>query len=181
MKVKISNYTTWYGPRQIAGILLFWMDKEDDRVYKFGEWLSETWVNDFCEWIHSKKKRKIDVRIDDFDTWNMDHTVSIIILPMLKKIKEQKRGSPATDDSDAPLWLHSTLLPSDVERHIDGNFHERWNWILDEMIWTFEQIVSDDERTEMPPAGDWNKQDIHEKRITNGLRLFGKYFQSLWT
>jgi hypothetical protein len=61
MKVKISNYTTWYGPYQIAGILLFWMDKEDDRVHNFGKWLSKTWLNEFCEWVHSKKKRKIDV------------------------------------------------------------------------------------------------------------------------
>jgi hypothetical protein len=181
MKVKISNYTTWYGPYQIAGILLFWMDKEDDRVHKFGEWLSETFLNDFCEWVHSKKKRKIDVQIDNFDTWNMDHTLAHIILPMLKTIKEQKQDSPYTDDSDTPIWLHSTLLPAEDDYHTDGHFHARWVWILDEMIWTFEQIVCDDEETEMILAGDWNKRDLHEKRISNGLRLFGKYYRSLWT
>jgi hypothetical protein len=29
-------------------------------------------------------ERKIDVRIDKYDTWNMDSTLAYIILPMLK-------------------------------------------------------------------------------------------------
>lgn len=31
------------------------------------------------------KERKISIRIDPWDVWNMDHTLALIIVPMLKK------------------------------------------------------------------------------------------------
>ena len=33
MKVTIGKYVDWFGPFQLAEKLLFWMDKDDDRVY----------------------------------------------------------------------------------------------------------------------------------------------------
>ena len=47
-------------------------------------------------------ERTINVRIDDFDTWSMDHTLAPIILPMLIQLKETKHGSPKVDDADVP-------------------------------------------------------------------------------
>ena len=35
-----------------------------------------------------EKERKVNIRIDNYDLWSMDHTLSLIILPMLKKLKE---------------------------------------------------------------------------------------------
>ena len=91
MKVKIYNYTTWYGPYQLAKTLMFWVpdEKYDDgitTVHKFGEYLAygsvrhkpevgevydifsderkPTLLHRFLSWIHSKKKRTISVRID---------------------------------------------------------------------------------------------------------------------
>ena len=32
--------------------------------------------------------RKESIHIHDYDTWNMDHTLALIALPMLKQLKE---------------------------------------------------------------------------------------------
>jgi len=91
------------------------------------------------------QERKIDVKIDKFDTWNMDHTLALIILPMLKQLKETKHGSPNTDDEDVPVELQSiSAKTKENEWDTDEFHHQRWDWILDEMIWAFEQIVDED-------------------------------------
>ena len=88
------------------------------------------------------------IHIDDYDTWSMDATLAKIILPMLKKLKEVKHGSPLVDDEDLPEELRT----SDENHHqrefdFDDNVQQlrwdqyevRWNWVMDEMIWAFEQ------------------------------------------
>ena len=45
----------------------------------------------------NKGERKIDIQIDRYDTWNMDHTLALIVLPMLKQLKKEKHGSPMVD------------------------------------------------------------------------------------
>ena len=60
MKVSIGPYTNWIGPYQIANKIPF---LSEDAREKVGDWLAKTWVNDLCEWIHSKKHRNIKVRI----------------------------------------------------------------------------------------------------------------------
>ena len=89
MKVYIGPYTDWIGPYQLAEKLLFWLEKydndeDDKRIHALGDRLSSwKWLVKLCEWIDSKKKRKLKVRIDYYDTLSMDHTLSYIILPML--------------------------------------------------------------------------------------------------
>lgn len=199
MKVYIGPYRSWIGPYQIADWLKVFGVSED-RCHKIGECLSKTWVNKFCEWIHEKKKIKIKIRIDEYDVWSMDYTLSLIILPMLKKLREVKHGCGHTDDSDVPegLNLRSTEAPpKEKEYDVDENFFKRWDWIMDEMIWTFEQLASDGrgenqfydhsecEGLSFEKSFDKLKVDQvglknHEDRIANGLRLFGKYYQGLW-
>jgi len=53
--------------------------------------------------------RVIDVHIDEFDTWSMDDTLSHIILPMLKQLKETKHGAPNVDKEDVPSELRPTI------------------------------------------------------------------------
>jgi hypothetical protein len=54
------------------------------------------------------------------------------------------------------------------------------------MIYAFEMILDDDWDLEIyERRGGWSKESLAErdeiqKRINNGLRLFGKYYQSLW-
>ena len=158
MKVKIGPYKNWFGPYQIAEKLCFWARKETDEygikhtadwVHNFGTWLAggeekESLLHKFCLWIESKRKRKIQVHIDRWDTWSMDHTLAYIILPMLKQLKATKHGAPFVDDEDVPEHLRSTAaLPKENEWDTDSNHFLRWDWVLDEMIFAFECELDD--------------------------------------
>lgn len=186
MKVDIGPYRNWFGPYQIAETLLFWMDKEDDRVGNLGDKLARmTWLCKFCEWIDSKKKRKIKVRIDYYDTWSMDNTLAYIILPMLKQLRDTKHGAPYVDDEDVPENLRATFDPKESEFDVDSNHFKRWDWVLEEMIYAFEMELDEDWDLEIYKNGGWNDENIDKRntiqsRISNGFRLFGKYYQALW-
>jgi len=219
MRVKIGKCKNFIGCYQIAEILCFWAKKDKDGekpdyVHDFGTWLSETKTGEdsrltkFCEWIYSKRKRNI--KIHDYDIWNFDSTLAILILPGLKMIKEDKHGAPFVDDEDVPDELKSTNAPLKENEHdTDSLWFQRWDWVLDEMIWSF---------TNLQPDSDWESQfhsgvsdfkfekckdnsgmsemvrgendthvfnsvgyKIYADRIQNGCRLMGKYFQNLWT
>jgi hypothetical protein len=196
MRVVIGKYKNWVGPYQIADILKY-IGVSEERRFAIGDKLSNTFVSDLCEWIHKKQKRKIEIRIDRWDTWSMDHTLSLIILPMLKQLKEKKHGSPYVDDEDVPKKLRlgrkwkkifdESYKPeyTDAQKEeADDRFHARWMWILDEMIWTFEQISnSENEYAFFNSDGkilDKNAYSAYQERIANGTRLFGKYYCNLW-
>lgn len=182
MKINIGPYRNWIGPYQIAEKILFWRDRdEDDSVHALGEWLSNTFLNDICQWIYSKQKRKVKVRIDEYDTWSMDDTLALIILPMLKQLRASKHGSGHVDDSDVPEELRSTAAPPPAEHDIDDNWHKRWEWVLDEMIWAFEQICDDNHDDEFFKNGfDVEGYKVHNERINRGTLFFGKYYRGLW-
>ena len=197
MKVYIGPYRNWFGPYQIARKILFWMDKDDDRIWNFGERLSKCKpLCRICDWIESKKNRKTKIHIDKYDTWNMDHTLALIVLPMLKQLKATKHGSPYTDDEDVPEHLRSN--PNRIKmgdpniRKVeiwdpDDTIHDRWNWVMDEMIYAFEMELDEDWdlRIYEKHGKDWPPEALAERkviqvRIANGFRLFGKYYQGLW-
>ena len=158
MKVKIGKYKNWIGPYQIAEKLCFWAKKETDEygfkhtaewVHNFGTWLSggddkDSLLQKFCLWVESKRQRTIKVKIDYWDTWSMDSTLTYIILPMLKQLKETKHGAPLVDDADVPLELRSTTAPpKENEYDVDDNHFKRWDWVMDEMIFAFECKIDD--------------------------------------
>lgn len=198
MKVNIGPYKNWYGPYQITDMIFFWVNRkgfipDDDPRWnrwdykaadKFADWLADTWVADFCEWIHSKRPRKVRIHIDEYDTWSMDHTLSMIIHPMLVQLKETKHGSPFVDDEDVPEELRSTSAPELTQEQkdqgsTDDNFHKRWEWVLDEMIFAHHCQFNDWE-DEYFESKDYDTMREVSKRIQNGYRLFGKYYQNLW-
>lgn len=140
--------------------------RKPDWVHNFGEWLAhgsvepdpqpgdeprawdrerpETWLYRFLTWVDSKRKRTVKIHIDRWDTWNMDYTLALIVLPMLRQLKETKHGAPFVDDADVPEHLRSTTAPpKENEWDTDGNHFKRWDWVLDEMIFAFEHIVDD--------------------------------------
>lgn len=167
MKVVIGPYKNYWGPYQIAEKILFWMDEPDERVDKFGKWLAtnkeggDSRLTKLCSWFEKKRKRKIKVRIDPYDTWGMDTTLSYIILPMLKQLKATKHGSPYIDDADLPEVLRLNERERKVfdnghwdkdlaatKEEIDAasvKFHAQWDWVMDQMIWSFEQELDEDE------------------------------------
>jgi hypothetical protein len=128
------------------------------------------------------KKRKIDVRIDDHDLWSMDYTLSLIIHPMLVKLKEDKNGSPFVDDEDVPEHLRSANVPpKENDWDTDDLVHDRWDWVLDEMIWAFEHRKNDEWKDLYYKAQDYAGLRDIEIRMRNGFCLFGKYFEGLWS
>lgn len=164
-----------------------------------------TWLYKFFTWIDSKKEQTIKVRIDPWDTWSMDHTLGYIILPMLKQLKKTKHGAPFVCMEDRPLNLQCYKEPEDYNT---DKFHfEAWDWVLDEMIFAFEcksgsfqnwenqfhtgvtdtQWIKQEDGNYMMVKGE-NDTSVYDadghkqfhKRITNGFRLFGKYYENLW-
>jgi hypothetical protein len=181
MKVYIGPYARYFGPFDLAELLKY-VGVSEDRRFEIGERLSNTWLGKFIIKLNSNS-RKVKVKIDYYDTWSMDHTLALIILPMLKQIKATKHGSAMVEDKDVPKHLRSTSAPPKKnEWDLDENVHPRWEWVLDEMIWTFEQLASDElvfynsEKDEF----DMKAYKKHQARIDNGLRLFGRYYQGLW-
>jgi len=236
MKIKIGPYKNWFGPYQLAELLMFWVPEEKDeygiphtavRVHKFGEWLAHgsiepepevgdihkwgdrphTWLYKFLSWIDSKKKRTIKVHIDRWDTWSMDHTLAYIVLPMLKQLKERKHGAPHVDPKDVPKELQPKKQTKKQKDNgeTDSTHFDRWDWVLDEMIFAFDSKVNDGWEDQFETGEtdlqwkkledgdyqmvngpnhtreyDWEGRKKYEERISNGFRLFGKYYQNLW-
>ena len=52
--------------------------------------------------------QEVKVRIDYWDTWNMDVSLAHIILPMLKQMVDDKQGAPNVDCEDVPEELRVT-------------------------------------------------------------------------
>ena len=163
----------------------------------------DTLLSRFLTWIHSKRKRTMKVHIDRWDTWSMDHTLGYIVLPMLKQLKETKHGAPFVDNNDVPKELRSDAIEGDI----GVTHHLKWDWVIDEMIFAFEtKGGSSEDREDQFHTGehdiqwkklegghsqmikgpnDTSKYDLkgakaYQKRITNGFRLFGKYYENLW-
>jgi len=204
MKINIGPYTNYFGPYQLARLLCFWVDRVEDKygveiypnwVEDFGEWLSNTWVGFALEWLEAHKERKIKIKIDKYDTWSMDHTLALIIVPMLKQLKETQHGCCYVNDKDLPRNIRSQFPVTEEE---DSFLEERWNWVMDEMIWSFEQIINKEDNEAQFYSKDEFKAGssfedylrnlkvdrkglkAHQDRIHNGLVLFGKYYQHLW-
>jgi len=117
------------------------------------------------------KKRKIDINIDRWDTWSMDHTLALIIHPMLIHLKENSHSYGMVDDKDVPkrLRIPKGWVGSDENGYMDDNGSDRWQWVLDEMIWTFEQIASDDAENHFYTGHSdiiWTDIDVNGNEIT---------------
>jgi len=150
-------------------------------------------------WFGYSPKQRTSIKIHNYDTWSMDHTLAHIVVPMLIQLRATKHGAPWVDDEDVPEELRSTSAPPKENEYDTDDFHfDRWDWVLDEMIWAFEQKQDDDwesayykyeddpTNTEGLGLGlklvweDPKGRKAHQARMTNGFRLFGKYFESLW-
>ena len=126
-------------------------------------------------------EQSISVKIDKWDTWSMDVTLAHIIHPMLVQLKETKH-----------------TYPSDLTE-------EKWDSILDDMIFSFKSKLYDWEEEFTSGVWDMELKDKIEPgkmemlegpnhtykvdqegmkkyrdRVANGYRLFGKYYDHLW-
>lgn len=165
-------------------------------------------------------KRRVHVEVDGFDTWSLDHTLALIILPALIQLKNTKHGVPSEfvertgGDFDRNYCFE--FLKEDDDLVFD-KLCDQWEEVLDKMIWSFQQLSIDDdydskyhhghmeigwEKTpqkypdpvtgkmehmfqmvDKNPGEHWYDHvghQLHDKRIQEGLELFGKYYRSLW-
>jgi hypothetical protein len=201
VKVYLSKYRYhWISPYTVLEKVFFWreIDYDEPIIDKWSDRLAPICqgIQKVLDFIHPKINY---VKIDRWDTWSMDYTLSHIIVPMLKQLKETKHGSPFVDDEDVPEELKSTSAPpKENDWDTDENHFKRWDWVLNEMIWAFEQNLSYDSEEKFFDHAEWdeNEKDFgknlhkikidqvglkaHQDRKANGFRLFGKYYQGLW-
>jgi hypothetical protein len=198
----------WISPYTIIETAVFW------RKIDYDEPIVEFWngiLSPFCSVLFDIRQffnRDIRyVKIDPWDAWSVEHTLSPIILPILKELKRIKHGAPFIDDADVPPKLRANRdvrykgnVDPDLHKisdEVDKKFFKRFDYILDEMIWTFEQLSMDDHESKFYDHNESRKEkDLnksirklkvdriglrkHNERIDNGLRLFGKYYRTLW-
>ena len=201
MKVYLSKYRYhWISPYTVLEKVFFWreIDYDEPIIDKWSDRLAPICqgIQKVLDFIHPKINY---VKIDRWDTWSMDYSLSFIIVPMLKQLKETKHGSPCVDDEDVPEELKSTSAPpKENDWDTDENHFKRWDWALNEMIWAFEQNLSYDSEDKFFDHAEWDEKEkdfgknlhkikidqvglkAHQDRKANGFRLFGKYYQGLW-
>ena len=160
-------------------------DKElsnlDEIVVAIGDTIDEV-LNATINKLIAKIPKKVKVKIDKYDVWSLDYTLALIIVPALKKLKTAKNGSPWVDNDDVPDELK--LDPLEKKEHewdTDSHWHARWDYVIDEMIWTFEQHSAQNTYLDDDFNSDKAAYDAHNARIENGNRLFGKYYNMLWS
>lgn len=144
-----------------------------------------------------KAERKINIRIDAYDSWNADHTIALIAAPLLKQLQKEKHGAPNVDDEDVPDAIKSVNAKAkETERDVDEFHFDRWEYVLNEIIWALDQVVEDKSDdfydwsavpkdvgvVEMMATMKVDEQGLKEyhDRKRKGLMLFGKYYLALW-
>jgi len=160
---------------------------------KIGKYPTHRWYHRaLYKWFGYSQEQTVKVRVDPWDTWSMDETLAPIILPMLKQLKETKQGGPWVAVEDVPTDLRPTaeeVLHYNALGYTDDKFFARWDWVLDEMIHAFQQKCADDWTEQFcieDSSAEWGfRMDSEgvtkeQERISNGFRLFGKYFENLW-
>src|SRR6056300_1011892 len=132
-------------------------------------------------WFGYSPKQRTSIKIHKYDTWSMDDTLAPIILPMLVQLKETKHGAPNVDPKDVPINLRAKekdVLKYKEVGEVDPDIFKRWDWVLDEMIYAFDcKANKDDVYMRIEDRDEIQKE---QERISNGFRLFGKYYEALW-
>jgi hypothetical protein len=207
MKVVIGNYKSWFGIYQCMDLLQY-VGVSEDKCHDLAQ-KSPEWIANMFEWIHSKRKRKIKIHIDAFDVWGMDHTLALIIHPMLVKLKATKNGSPLMEEHNMTSYGSCQYC---FDFYKDGDDlawetgFQKWDKIMDKMIFSFNEIAKDDKpdffivapemdltkhpedegkltipvRWKVEGVYDKEASDAYHKKIQEGLNLFATYYESLW-
>lgn len=153
--------------------------------------------------------RKINIQINPYDTWNLDHTMAMIIYPALVQLKVEKQGVPSEFAEVGGEDWHSQQSFEFYTETVNECFSlgvAKWNETLDKMIWSFQQLALDtyddkyyhgeaklswkvtdssglSEMIDENPNDHWYDgvgAALHNERIQEGIDLFGKFYRNLW-
>ena len=145
------------------------------------------------------EERKVEIEVHPYDSWNADHTLALIAVPLIKQLKKQKQGAPFVDDSDVPEEIRSTSAkPKEDEWDTDEFHFQRWDYVLDCILWSLEQHTNPDSEEKFYDHSTVNEEDDfidqvktievdneglaeHNARKQNGFELLGKYWQAMWS
>ena len=141
MKVYLSNYRNhWLSPYTILEKVFFWreIDYDEPKIDRLANIL-EPFCQALFKFLEIVHPRINYVKIDKWDTWSMDHTLSYIILPMLKQLKETNHGYHLVDLEDVPVELRS-ITHEEYDNQLyfdwyqDKQFEDlgsaRWDWVM---------------------------------------------------
>ena len=118
----------------------------------------------------------------DRDLWSLDYTIAKFALPRLIELKKQMHGVPNTMFEELPDGEYNHT-PEQTEAAI-----KKWNETLDEIIFAMDYLANYREHDyypkktwpEKPTKEDYTELHAVEKRVQEGLILFGTHFRSLW-
>lgn len=177
MRVYLGPYPKFIGTHQIAKLFPFFLRKYIEEC---------RWLDRLCNYIYEKKKIKKVIELHPYDTWSVDYTLSTIIVPLLKQLKDTSNTYGIVDEPD---------LPGEIQKHS----LEAWHWALDMMIEAFSSdlyawkkefssgkmhyIIKDLEIVEGPEHTYVLDEEGYKKkqgRIDRGRELFAKYYNCLW-
>ena len=182
MKVKIGKYIHCYNTHRIEDKCLEWRHKKYawDIDVRDHDWIDKTVMKLLDGWqsvlhytinqIQNRRERKIKVHVDGWDVVNANETLAHVILPVLKKIREDKQGAPFVDSKDVPKELRPKKLTKKQKENgeVDDKHFERWDWVLGEMIFAFE-CMADDSWEDQFFSGEshivWTKVDVEGNEV----------------
>lgn len=145
------------------------------KVY-IGNYPKHRWYHNYLyKWFGYAPDQTRYIKIDKWDTWSADHTLADIILPILVQLSKTQQGAPFVEIEDVPEFLHPSHKPED---DLDNTHFLRWSWVLGEMMYAFDCKVNKDEP--FMRFDDAEEAKKEQARISNGFRLFGKYYENLW-
>lgn len=192
-ELKVGDYVSAFGFDFTP--LKWW-----ERIQYTPKW----WWNDISYWFR-KKGQSIRDGFPSEESFDFYSHCSKWSLPRLKQLRDNLSGHPVyfcteADDLNATQQLYFDFI-KDVT--VTPTAHEKWEAILDKIIWSMEHhgddvdpiyppgydkrqiVVSVEERGTTFKAADerpidWSPVFNHEKRVDEGFELFGKYFRNLW-
>lgn len=181
MKVNFSYRKPIVSQFMIADIIGFLLGYSKDQVFDLGHTIYHSKFGRFLDRFSFKPKREIEVTFSD--VVDLDHTLATIIYHSLVKYRDEA--------------VEIVCISCDEEDYRGDNpnaeLDERGLWMINELIWTFENIMrpksflelvpGTTEKTKVPFNQKYKRipgEEEYQKRIENGLKLFGKYFRNLW-
>ena len=108
--------------------------------------------------------RQVHIEVERNDVISMDCTMSILLLPMMRKFKEQEANA-----------LHQRRInPAHVLANADDEGMAKWYATIDEIIWAMEVTASGE-------CFDWfeDKMHLHTRR-EKAFKSFGENFCNFW-
>jgi hypothetical protein len=112
---------------------------------------------------HNSEPRLEFIRVDDWDTYNLDNTFALLAVPLLKAFKGKKNGVPGK------------YMKLDMSKEEELHAASLWEAELDKMIWAFEFALTDDYFAMKMAQGGENFRKFRE-----GLQSFIDNFELLW-